>query len=109
MVYLGDQMTNILSLTNPPIQMMPQGPASRTRYMESCLDTALLYATAISKSIDTYTTPYISAANWITVTIVPLRQETAHICIRYLMLSPSSQQFYGHVFRLDSTHNFRFD
>ena len=60
-----------------------QGPPSWPRYMESCPDTALIYATATS------TTPFISSAVTSTASNAPLRQDTAHRRISYRTLSPS--------------------
>ena len=47
--------------------------------MESCTDTALLYATSTVIS----TTPFIATAVTITASIAPLREGTAHRRISY--------------------------
>ena len=68
----------------------PRDPPPRPRYMKSCPDTALLYATALSTSTAISTTPCISAAAMITASTAPLRQDIAHRHISYPTLSPSS-------------------
>ena len=67
-------------------ELRPQGPASRPRYVESCLDTALLNAMSTSTS----TAPCISAAVTITAITAPQRQEPAQCRIRYSTIAPSS-------------------
>ena len=62
-------------------------PPSRTCYMESCPEMALLYAMATSMSIDTSTTPCISTAVTVTMSTALLHQETTKCLIIYLTLA----------------------
>ena len=85
----------------------PQGSTSQLRYMESCPDTALLYARITSTSTATSITPCISYAVMITVSIAPLCQDTNHCHIRYPTLSPSlAAVSIVTNFQLDSTQFF---
>ena len=76
-------------------------PTSRTCYMESGMDTALLYAMSTATS----TTPGIATAVTITASTATLREGTAHRRIIYPTLSPSSESVVSlvTVFRVDST------
>ena len=66
----------------------PQGPATCPCYMESCPDTALLYATAMSTS--TSTNPCIAAIVTITAITALICQDPARRRISYPTLALSS-------------------
>ena len=70
----------------------PQRLHPRLHYMESLLDTALLYTTYTSTAMSTAmsTSQRVSVAVTITVITAPLSQEPSHCHIRYRTLAPSS-------------------
>ena len=72
-------------------EQLPQIPSPRPRYMKSCTNTALLYATSTSTYTfrATSTASRVSAVVTIPAGTAPLRQYPTHCRIRYPTLSPS--------------------
>ena len=79
-------------------EQRPQGIPSRPRYMESCPDTDLLYATYMSTS----------TATWVKFTTASISCTQSHQ-LSDAIPGISIRNFAGHSFQLDSTHNFRLD
>ena len=83
-------------------EQRPQGPPPRPRYMKSCPDTALLYATSTSTSTATSTTSCIAITFTITARTAQLCQYPAHhrISCPTLVLSSASAVSLVTVFNL---------